>query len=85
MKSGRMPLLNVSEKVENLLEKTDETASVDLSKDANRAVEVLSDAMNSVCYLPDADFRDFEDLQEASAGKKLESQRISNCMTLLIM
>lgn len=46
-------------------------ASTDLSKEAQRAVEVLSETTKSVYYVYDADFRGLEELSNAGSGKEL--------------
>lgn len=48
---------------------TDASASRYLSKKPNRAMEVLSEGMNSVWYIQNADFRDLDELRGAFAGE----------------
>lgn len=64
-------MLTASEKQESMLGMTNATSSMDLSKDAKRAMEVLSKAKNSASYIYNADYFGLEDLHEASAGKEL--------------
>lgn len=44
---------------------------MDLLEDVKRAMEVLSDAKNLVCYKYDADFRNLEGFHVASSGEEL--------------
>lgn len=50
---------------------TDAAASMKLSEEAKRAVEVLSEPMNSVSYIYGAVFCDLEELYGAVSGEKL--------------
>lgn len=71
--SVRVPLLTVPEKKEVMLEMTDATASMCLSGETNKTMQVFTEAMRSVCYICDGDFRDVEELQKAATGKDVES------------
>lgn len=50
-----------------MLEMTNAAALIDLSEEAKRAIEVLSETMNLVCYIYYADFQDLEELHESGA------------------
>lgn len=67
----RLPLLTASEKEENLLEMTNAAALMNMSEEAKRAMELLGEAMISVCFKYDANFRDLEELHKVSAGYEL--------------
>lgn len=67
----RLLLLTASANDEGVLEMKNNTAPMDLSEEAKQAVEVLSEEMNSVHYIYDADFNDLEDLQDANAREEL--------------
>lgn len=58
-------------KKEDIFEMTDYTASTDMSEEAKRTMAVLNEAMNSVCYTYDTDFRDIEELHETGSGEYL--------------
>lgn len=57
------------EKEEEMWDMTDEAAAMDLWEERKQAMDILSEAINWVCYLTDADFCDLEELHQASAGK----------------
>lgn len=53
---------------------------MDLLEDSKQATEVLSETMNSVCYMYDADFRDPRKLHDAGAREWLvESIELMLC------
>lgn len=54
-----------------MLEMTDSGASIDLSEEAKQAKQVLSKAVNSVCYIYVTDFRDLEELHKIVTGEEL--------------
>lgn len=56
---------NALEKEENVLKMTDAAATMDLSEEMRRALELFSVAIRSVCFKYDADFRDSEELHKA--------------------
>lgn len=43
---------------------TDDESSLNLLEEAKRAIQLLSEAVNSVCYIYDTDFRSNEELHE---------------------
>lgn len=48
---ARVPLPNTAEKVGDVLEMADAPALMDLLEDANQAIELESETMNSICYI----------------------------------
>lgn len=48
---GKVPLLTTPQNEEKVLEMASATASIVLSEEAKWEIELLSDAMNSVCYI----------------------------------
>lgn len=50
---------------------TDAIVSIDSSEEAKRGMKLLSEAVNSVCYKYDADFRDLEKFLKNGAGEKV--------------
>lgn len=50
-----LPMLTATEKQFNVLDMADTTAAMDFSEEAKRAMEILRESMNTVCYIYDAD------------------------------
>lgn len=54
-----------------MLEVTNAATSLDLSEEVRRANKLLSETMNSVCYIHDTDSRDLEELRETGGGEEV--------------
>lgn len=65
---ARVPQPTALEKEKHVSEITNAAALIDLSEEVKRAMEMLSEAMSSLCYMHNADFRDLQELQEAGTG-----------------
>lgn len=68
---AKLPLLTALEKENDVSEKTNLAAPASLLVESKRAKCVLSEVMNSVCYIYGVDFRDLEKLRMADAGEEL--------------
>lgn len=55
-KNARVPQLSTSGEEKDMSEITDAAAFMDLSEKAKQALEVLIEAINSVCYMYDSNF-----------------------------
>lgn len=62
---------HATEKEEDVLPMPDAAASIDLSETAKRALDVLSEAINSDFYIYSADFCDRKELNKDSTGEEL--------------
>lgn len=54
-----------------MLEMSDAATTMDWSKEAKRAMQLLSDEINSVSFIYDADLRHLEELHSSGAGEDL--------------
>lgn len=66
-----MPLLTAPDKRMNVLEMTEAAASDGLWKEVKRAMYLLTEAMSTVCYICNADGRDFEELYEPGSREEI--------------
>lgn len=80
MNPARLPLLTAPYIEKDVLKMTSAAASMDVSEEARIAMDVLSEEMNCVCYVRDADFRDLGELHNAKLKEKLvESKHFLLC------